>query len=337
MKDRGLTLFDLKEPEKARWVPGDQYIRPVIRRLLNPFRGHTPGGLAKVTRNLCLGLDTLGISYRLCHKAETVDKNDLVGILNGPVDACRTLAKQSSCVTGVGIITLPDEWPALFEETKAVYHLQNCKWAAQLYRRLYGEKVRIWTMGVEHERFIPARNEEKRFDFLVYDKIRWPQNDAYQNLCAYCISVLEQEGFSYKYIRYGNYPGGRESSYHQLLQQARAMLFLCENETQGFAYNEAMSMNVPLLAWDSGKWWDPQRFKYGLTDVAATSVPYWDKRCGEKFSGQDNFKIALKLFSERLAENDLNPRAYVLQHLRLEQGAKRYYEIIKEAHQNQSQ
>ena len=36
------------------------------------------------------------------------------------------------------------------------------------------------------------------------------------------------------------------------------MIFLCEHETQGIAYQQALSRNVPILAWDrGGDWQDP--------------------------------------------------------------------------------
>jgi glycosyltransferase involved in cell wall biosynthesis len=30
------------------------------------------------------------------------------------------------------------------------------------------------------------------------------------------------------------------------------MVFLCEHETQGFAYQQALSCGVPIIAWDRG-------------------------------------------------------------------------------------
>jgi hypothetical protein len=41
-------------------------------------------------------------------------------------------------------------------------------------------------------------------------------------------------------------------SYRRLLQRSRALVFLCEHETQAIAYQEALASNVPVLAWDNG-------------------------------------------------------------------------------------
>jgi hypothetical protein len=47
-------LYYTREPEKDRWIFGDRYIRPLVRRLL---RGKPrPSGVDRVFINLCLGL-----------------------------------------------------------------------------------------------------------------------------------------------------------------------------------------------------------------------------------------------------------------------------------------
>jgi hypothetical protein len=47
------------------------------------------------------------------------------------------------------------------------------------------------------------------------------------------------------------------------------MLFLCEHETRGLAYQEALASNVPILAWDTGFWLDPRRPLYDPNPVPA--------------------------------------------------------------------
>jgi glycosyltransferase involved in cell wall biosynthesis len=64
------------------------------------------------------------------------------------------------------------------------------------------------------------------------------------------------------------------------------MLTLDAHESQGFALQEAMSCNVPLLVFDINSVYD----EYGTSffnhykplDLKATSVPYWSDKCGLK-------------------------------------------------------
>ncbi len=323
-------LCDLPYPDAPRWVPGDQYLRKLARKILVPLRGRPPGGLAKVTTNLMLGLKKLDVPFKLCKHLSDIPEGTLVGLLHGPLDLCKEVATQHSCITGPGIINGSREWPDLFETTKSVFHVQNCDWAAEMYRPQYGERVKIWTMGIDEEKYRPQKSTEE-FDFLIYDKIRWPETPQYQGLLQTCQQELERAGCTSLSIRYGKYPGGKESSYHSMLRRCRAMIYLSENETQGFAYNEALSMNVPLLAWNFGKWCDPMRHELSMENAPATSIPYWDERCGVDFQGREDFAEKLDLFLEMLRSNRFSPRDYVMENLRIDQGAQRYLTLLEEA------
>lgn len=327
---RILHLYDLNPPSHHRWVPGDQYPRALVRGLLRPFRGRTPGGLAKVTKNLGLGLDRIGQPWRLHRKPDLRPDDAVVGILHGPLDQVREVARIRRCVTGVGVLNFPDEWPTMFQDTKVRLHLQSCEWAAAYYRPYFGDRVRVWAFGIDTERYAPRPSVVKDFDFLLYNKLRWPKELPEPALRETVIGELTRRGLTFREIKYGQYPGGREEAYHDLLARSRAMLFLCENETQGAAYNEALSMGVPILAWNPLKWLDPGRHKHGLSDCPASSVPYWDDRCGEQFHSLTEFSARLDQFLDRLGAGRYTPRQYVLDHLTLEKCARDYLALIAE-------
>ena len=109
------------------------------------------------------------------------------------------------------------------------------------------------------------------------------------------------------------------------------MLFFCEHESQGIAYSEALSMDVPILAWNQRRWLDPNRHAYGLSDWPATSVPYWDERCGEQFVSLSEFPEVLDRFVERNARGKYRPREFILENLTLEKGARAYLSLLEEA------
>ena len=44
----------------------------------------------------------------------------------------------------------------------------------------------------------------------------------------------------------------RESRNPRKLQSYQAMLLLCEHENQGIAFQQSLSMDVPILVWDRG-------------------------------------------------------------------------------------
>jgi hypothetical protein len=100
------------------------------------------------------------------------------------------------------------------------------------------------------------------------------------------------------------------------------MIYLCEHETQGFAYQEALASNVPVLAWDPGVWMDPLASVHETEPVEATSVPYFSAECGERFRSFEDFSETLDLFWRRLP--DYEPRAYVGRELSLRGSAEIY-------------
>ena len=137
---------------------------------------------------------------------------------------------------------------------------------------------------------------------------------------------LKKRGLSYEFIRYGFY---KPANYSAALARAKAMLFLCEHETQGLAYQEALSCGVPVFAWNPGAWLDSWRFRYGEGHVPATSVPFFDERCGVQFLAVPDFGTALDLFIEKLRADRFAPRDYILENLTLQACAKNYLTLLR--------
>jgi hypothetical protein len=106
------------------------------------------------------------------------------------------------------------------------------------------------------------------------------------------------------------------------------MIYFCEHESQGIALQEAMSMNLPVFAWDQEKWLDPSRMAWGETDTPASSVPYFDERCGATFRDLNSFREKFDRFWEKVTEKKYAPREYVLENLTLEKSAGRMLEIV---------
>jgi glycosyltransferase involved in cell wall biosynthesis len=167
----------------------------------------------------------------------------------------------------------------------------------------------------------------ERYDFLVYDKVRWEHERYEKELIEPIRQELRRRGFSFREIRYGSY---EEEDYQKALQECRAMIFLCEHETQGFAYLQALSCDVPVLAWDrGGSWQDPTYFPDRVKFSGVSSVPYWDDKCGVKFTVASGFSKALDDFKERRNRGVLQPRDFVLKNFDLADRARHYLELVQ--------
>jgi hypothetical protein len=129
--------------------------------------------------------------------------------------------------------------------------------------------------AINTEKFTP--NGEKTLDCLVYFKHRHPQ--VLENIKQ----ILDKKKLSYQVFSYGSY---NEQDYLNTLQKSKFMLTLDAHESQGFALQEAMSCNVPLLVFDINSVYDEYGTsffnQYKPLELKATSVPYWDSSCGLK-------------------------------------------------------
>jgi glycosyltransferase involved in cell wall biosynthesis len=209
-----------------------------------------------------------------------------------------------------------------------VKFLQHSPWALEFARaaQLYpGDIFDLWPAGIDTDEWAPVLPAtEKAFDVLIYNKIMWDKKSREGDLLRPIRESLARKGLRFSEISYGKY---RPSMYKEALSQARTMLFVCEHESQGLAYQEALSSGIPVLAWDQGAFLDPARFRYGLPNVPATSVPFFDERCGSKFSGIGDFEVRFAEFFDNVLRGRYRPRDFILENLSLDRSTERMLAI----------
>ena len=321
-----ICLYYKSEPEHDRWLLGDRHVRPWIRRLI---RGKPrPGGVDKVFINLCKGLDRLKIPYLVNLPFKDLQEEDLVGVLGRGRYCLEGYEQANPIVAGIGLMTHPSQWSDLCKQYPVARYLQHSPWANEIYKPYFGDRCQIWAVGIDTYKWQPTPKSAKSVDFLIYNKIRWEKETTTIEMLAPIYQELDKQGLSYQELRYGFYQPGE---YQEALSQCRAMIFLCEHESQGIAYQECLASNVPILAWDNGKCLDPNRFTWGQADIPATSVPYWDDRCGIKFQNIKEFDDKLTAFLDLLNSNKFAPRDYILENLTLEKCAQNYLNILETA------
>jgi hypothetical protein len=318
-----ICLYFVREPERDRWLPGDRFIRPLIRRIVRgPYR---PGGIDKVFINLCLGLDRLHVPYEVNLPFDRLRDDDQVGVIGRCRLALQGYDRANPIVAGVALMVHPSEWPTLCEEYPIAVYLQHCEWCRACYVPYYGDRCRIWPVGIDTCFWTPADPGSKKFDFLIYDKIHWQRDKLIPELLNAVKMELARRNLTFIEIRYGSY---KEAQYKAALASCRSMIFLSEHESQGLAYQECLSSDVPILAWDQGWCLDPDRFRWGQPDIPTTSVPYFDERCGVRFRNIEEFPEKLAEFLDRRPR--MAPRNYILDNLTLEKCSGHYLQILND-------
>ena len=110
------------------------------------------------------------------------------------------------------------------------------------------EKIAIWTVGISDINVNRTGNK-----VLVYHKQRSEED------LSVVISFLESKNIEYEVLRYEHYS---QDQFYSCLESCSRAIIVGRPETQGIAYQEMMSSNLPLLLWDVKEWYD-----YGLPEA----------------------------------------------------------------------
>src|SRR6185369_6904526 len=277
-----LNLF-YEEPEGDRWLKFDRYPRRIIRRLI---RGKPqPGGQKRVFLNLCAGLDKIGFKYRVNdYRYILKHKNELACIIGKPC-VLERIKWQNPILLGASMYSHPIDNPTLFDDYPIQKVLVPGDWCRDMFRQ-HWTAVEAWPVGIDTELWNVS--DTKSVDVLLYDKVRWKHDEFEKSLIEPIRASLRKDRRSFVEIRYGSY---REEDFRAALAQCRTMIFLCEHETQGIAYQQALACRLPIFAWDrGGPWQDPFYYPDSVSYGPVTSVPYWDDRCGLKFKDAAEFE-----------------------------------------------
>ena len=172
------------------------------------------------------------------------------------------------------------------------------------------DKLSVWPVGIEEFNNI----REVNYDCLIYFKRRdQSELDAVKKF-------LVSNGLSYRMVEYGTYG---EDGFKQLVNSAKFCFLINGTESQGIAVQEIMSMGVPIIAWDIKEWLD-QGEAYR---VPATSIPYWDERCGEVFFNIEDLEVTFSKFYATLDKYD--PKAFIKDNLSFECSVKTLLDILR--------
>lgn len=308
-----------------RWLPGDRFPRAVVRRIV---RGKPkPSGHRRVFINLCEGLKALGVPFRVNdYKFARKNPNALACIVGKPA----VLAKmnwQNPILLGASIYSHPIDDPDVLSRYPIKKVLVPGPWMKDMFAPAWGEVVESWPVGIATRCWTPSPVSQKKFDVLLYDKIRWRRGHFRGELTEAIREQLRARGLSFVELRYGFY---REEEFRKLLAASRSMIFLCEHETQGIAYQQALSCDVPIFAWDvEGPWTDPAYYPHRVIYGPVTSVPYWDERCGAKFKDARGFRDGWADFWAGVVGGRFKPREYILENLTLERCSGAYVDIAR--------
>ena len=203
-------------------------------------------------------------------------------------------------------------------------YIQPSKWAMDVWRSMGVETVipvKIQPFPVDVQKFnrLEIEDDMVKTDVFIYFKRRKPSE----------LQVLEntliERKINYKVFDYVK--RYEEEDYLEYLKKAKYGIIIDAHESQGFAIQEAMSCNVPLLVWNARTMAQEEGINY--PEYPATSIPYWDDSCGEVFTNWINeFNTVFEKFQRGIEERKYKPRDYIINELGVANCANKLVRLI---------
>ena len=277
------------------------------------YWGHsaTMNGPHKVVKNLLMSLEQEKIDYAI--NEEKYEHNFLLQY-NDIAHEKHSKIELDTCIIGPQV-WLFDTYGQFLIEHQDYYKkmIAPSQWVKDKFINKFNlpeNKISVWPVGIET--FNNKRNIT--YDCLIYFKRRDQKElDAVKQF-------LDSKNLTYKMVEYGGYG---EDGFKNLVNQAKFCFLIIGTESQGIAVQEIMSMGVPIIAWDIKEWLD-QGEAYR---VPATSIPYWDERCGEVFFNIKDLEVTFSKFYATLDQYD--PKAFIKDNLSFECSVKTLLDILR--------
>lgn len=165
---------------------------------------------------------------------------------------------------------------------------------------------------------------KSREKILIYYKNRHPS----------CLEFVKQflgsRNLDYVVFTYGTY---MEPDFKAQLQNTKFVIWIGRHESQGFAFQETLASNVPILLWDVHSCYDEYSNGYqfesyrptGL-ELTATVANVWTPECGVRFYEAGEFESAFHEIVKNL--DSYRPRICIEETLSLEATYKNLLHLI---------
>jgi hypothetical protein len=201
-----------------------------------------------------------------------------------------------------------------------VLYIQPSEWAKNVWINnplCKDINIQSFAFGVDTETFSSDKPLIEREKVFIYFKHRNPLE------LKLIETFLTIKKYDYRIFSYKNRYS--EEEYIEYLQNSKFGIWLGGHESQGFALEEALSSNVPLLVWSVKSM--KQEYGSSYDDIPATTIPYWDERCGEYFHNPTEVEDKFDIFISKI--DTYKPREYIVENLSIEKCEEKLIKLIE--------
>ena len=296
-----------------------RFVRGIIFSKRSYFNHPIYRGHFAVTRSLIEGLHKIGADFNYNPRFPW-NLADTVIVLAG----VRTLRqairlKQRGLIkklyAGPNIVVFSGDNNSILAAPEVDAVITPCEWVINVYLEdnpSLKERIFSWPAGVDTLYWKPD-SILRRKAILIFEK----QNKGPVGPVGPYIDYLRAEGWEVQVIQYGTF---NHHEYLDLLQQSCLMLGFVVCESQGIAWSEAWSTDVPTLIWRrTSNVFRGRHYKN-------STAPYLAPQNGLFFNDLEDFKIQFKYWLTH--REQFSPRKWILENMSDEVCAATLYQKV---------
>jgi hypothetical protein len=272
------------------------------------------GGHPAVTRSVVEGLQKIGV--RMTYNPRTLSAVGEVVFVPSGFDALwqAIQLKRSGyfkrLLAGPNLVVFPSDRRNLITATEIDIFLTTDNSTRDLYVEDCPElngRCQPWPAGVDTNYWQPPLNRADHHKILIYLK---PDSGPVDPQII--VTRLKQLGYQVETIKYGCYS---HDQYLQALQHASLMVGFSQSESQGIAWAEAWSADVPTLIVRN----DVSTYRHKT--YRSSTAPYLSSQTGMFFNDLLDFDTVFNHW--KMNQNKFNPRQWVVDNLSDERCAQK--------------
>ena len=263
-------------------------------------------------------LNYLNISYKYGDIADILNYD----IIYLPDNAINTsLYPNKKFIFGPHFSVFPDNKLTIINNSyKNSIYIQPSDWVRELWNNNGANHIlpiKTFPFPVEIDKFKPLESVEKNNVFIMFKQ----RNINELNVI---INFLHNKNIHYKIFDYNK--RYNENDYIKYLQLCKYGIWLGCHESQGFALEEALSINIPLLVWEVKSMSQEENSCKNYINVFGSVIPYFDKRCGEYFYEKEELEVTFNKFMNNLG--NYKPREYIVENLSVKKSAEKFITLV---------
>ena len=199
-------------------------------------------------------------------------------------------------------------------------YIHPSNWARDVWRNnplCNNIRIEALPFGVDINKFNEIKPIKERSKVFIYFKRRPPHE------LTLIYNFLKKNG--YEPIIFNYVTKYSENEYIEYLHNSKFGVWLDAHESQGFALQEALACNVPLLVWNATSM--NQEHGSNYEDIPCSTIPYWNDKCGEYFINVEELPNKYNKLIQDIEH--YNPRQFILDNLSIKKCDEKFTNLIK--------